>query len=36
MSDVFSAINGRTSANNFDPTHVMSAADITELANLAN
>jgi len=36
MSDVFSAINGRTSANNFDPAHVMSVTDITELANLAN
>jgi nitroreductase len=36
MTDVFSAINGRTSANNFDPTHVMTQAEITELAQLAN
>lgn len=36
MIDVFSAINGRTSANNFDPTHVMTQTEITELAELAN
>ena len=36
MTDVFDAINGRTSANNFDPTHVMTQAEITELAQLAN
>ena len=36
MTDVFSAINSRTSANNFDPTHVMTQAEITELAQLAN
>jgi len=36
MTDIFSAINGRTSANNFDPTHVMTHEEITELAELAN
>jgi len=36
MTDVFSAINGRTSANNFDPTHSLGHAEITELAQLAN
>jgi len=36
MTDVFSAITGRTSANNFDPEHVMSPAEIAELAQFAN
>jgi nitroreductase len=36
MTDVFSTINGRTSANNFDPEHVMSPAEIAELAQFAN
>ncbi len=36
MTDVFSAINGRTSANNFDPAHVMTHDEITELAQLTN
>ena len=36
MTDVFSAINGRTSANNFAPTHVITPAQITELAQLTN
>jgi hypothetical protein len=36
MTDIFSAIHGRTSANNFDPTHVMTHEEITELAELAN
>lgn len=35
MTDVISAIRARTSANNFDPTHVMSAADISALVTLA-
>ena len=36
MIDVFSAIHSRTSANNFDATHVMTQSEITELAELAN
>ncbi len=36
MTDMTSAINGRTSANNFDPTHVMTQAEISGLAQLAN
>ena len=36
MNDVFSVINQRTSSNNFDPTHVMSVEEITELAQFAN
>ena len=36
MTDVFSAINGRTSANNFDTTHVMSNQEILALAELTN
>jgi nitroreductase len=36
MNDVFSVINQRTSANNFDPSHVMSVDEITELAQFAN
>jgi nitroreductase len=36
MNDVFSAINHRTSANNFDPAHIMSVDEITELAQFAN
>jgi len=32
---VIDAIRQRTSANNFDPTHVMSREDITELVSLA-
>jgi len=36
MNDVFSVINQRTSANNFDPSHVMSVVEITEFAQFAN
>ena len=35
MTTVIDAIRQRTSANNFDPTHVMSREDITELVSLA-
>jgi nitroreductase len=35
MITVIDAIRQRTSANNFDPTHVMSREDITELVSLA-
>ena len=35
MSTVIDAIRQRTSANNFDPTHVMSREEITELVSLA-
>ena len=35
MSTVIDAIRSRTSANNFDPTHVMSREEITELVALA-
>ena len=36
MTDVFSAINGRTSANNFDPTHAMSVQEIHDIVELTN
>ncbi len=35
MTTVIEAIRGRTSANNFDATHVMSREEITELVALA-
>ena len=35
MSDVLHAIRSRTSANNFDPTHVMSKEEVAELVSLA-
>mgnify|MGYP000343605093 FL=1 len=35
MTTVIDTIRQRTSANNFDPTHVMSREDITELVSLA-
>lgn len=35
MTTVIEAIRGRTSANNFDATHVMSREEITELVTLA-
>ncbi len=36
MISIIDAINGRTSANNFDPTHEMSDDEIRELARLTN
>lgn len=36
MTDIAVAITGRTSANHFDPTHVISHEEILELAQLAN
>lgn len=35
MTDTISTIKSRTSANNFDPTHVLSEAEIAELVDLA-
>ena len=35
MTDTLSTIKARTSANNFDTTHVMSNADIEELVSYA-
>ncbi len=36
MTDVISAIKSRTSANNFDTAHVMTAAEITDLVAIAS
>jgi nitroreductase len=36
MTDVITAIKSRTSANNFDPTHVMTQAEIADLVTIAN
>jgi nitroreductase len=35
MTDALTIIKSRTSANNFDPTHVMTAAEIEELVSYA-
>jgi nitroreductase len=36
MTDVITTIKARTSANNFDSTHVMTAEEIAELVEIAN